>query len=932
MQEFALPRGSDRCGREEGHGPGMRIPFTVFLWGFLPWMILSPKGTGSSGMPLHSLPAPLALVSQPADRIDCEDHVVSFTVGVSGGTGPLVFTWQRQRPLEGAFTDIPPGAPGISYPLPGILRVDNVGGYENPGGSLYRVVVSDGITVVTSNAALLTVNEITDIIPSVAFPSKTRVILCQGADFSYTVTTAGTPPLAFQWKKYLSPGVWVSVTDNGVISGSQGPALTFTGATPAESGRYKVNITFPSSTSDCHVESDSRERVLVIQATPEAPVIPSPGAVCMGSTPPELSADSATGGSGAFRYQWQQSSDQSNWNDITGAVSLSYQPPALPSSVWYRINATDTGTVTCGNVTSLATLQEVIDCGTLSCRSVQNGLWHDRLTWETSADGVNWCTPAPLFPTSSMRTIRIREGHHVTVTLPVTADEVTVEAGGALTVENGVTFTHSGASPASALQVDGNATRQGSLVVRGVFNGLIRCRRHFDPARWTIMASPLKVTEGFQDNAPAIRFDDVNLDFDLAWYQELGNTGWQYFTAIPGKLEPGKGYVVRTKATATPEEGILTFTGALNGVVNDTVSPMVWRSAPRHGWNAIGNPFTSAIGITTSAVTPENFLTRNAVLLEDSYGAVYLWNQTGPYDGSQQYYKAIGNSGYNFQGFSFFEGADPDYLQSGQGFLINVRENGRALFSREMQLHAPAVKLKSAEQSWPGLVLTARLGNRERQTVVAFHETMTMGLDKTFDVGLLSSDNFRLYTLLAGGGNSTGMQVQCLPADRYGELVIPVGIDLPQGGEVTFGVKGVFLPGKWIPFLEDRQRGVAVPLGEGGGEYYVVLPAGSYGTGRFFLRFGERQVTASPMKLFRGDPESLESRVAVAVVGGKLVIGNGGDHTRAALFDITGRMVLEFPVERGGRGEIPLPRLSAGIYLLRMGGGCEPETVKVTVW
>ena len=64
-------------------------------------------------------------------------------------------------------------------------------------------------------------------------------------------------------------------------------------------------------------------------------------------------------------------------------------------------------------------------------------------------------------------------------------------------------------------------------------------------------------------------------------------------------------------------------------------------------------PFTPAIGITAFASTAENFLARNADILEDTYGAVYLWNQTGEYDGSQQYYRAIGNSGYHYEGFSY---------------------------------------------------------------------------------------------------------------------------------------------------------------------------------------------------------------------------------------------------------------------------------------
>jgi len=878
-----------------------------------------------------TMPQALVIVTHPTDVIDCEDHVVSFKVVISGGTDPITYTWQRMRPAEPDFTDLPAGAPNISYPTPGTLRIDNVGGFENPGGSRYRVVITDPSGSVTSSDALLTVNEITDILPSVALPSKTNVILCGAIVFSYTVFTSGTPPVAYQWKKYASPGVWSDLSDNAVISGSQGPVLTFTHPTPAESGQYKVHLIFHATGADCNVSSDSRIRVVTFYSAPEAPVVTAPAMACLGLSSPPLVATPASGGSGTFLCQWQESSDGTIWSDIPEACALEYQPPVATADRWYRLVATDTGALSCGNVTSAPCFLPVTDCLARHYRTIASGAWHNPTIWETSADGFTWGGTAWTYPTAGMRTITIREGHQVMVGQDLPVDQVTVDPGGAVTIEEGVTLTNVDPSGAAGFVIDASENAHGSLICKGNFAGALTARKYFAPSRWTIMASPLKVTAGFNANTPAVNFYAPTNDYDLGWYREEGNEGWIYFPTLPAALVSGRGYVIRTASTGTTEEGMISFTGMVNGTLNDTVSPAVYCTAPRHGWNAVGNPFTSAIGITASAATTENFLTRNATILEDSYAAVYLWNQTGEYDGTQQYYKAIGNSGYNFEGFSYYGGEDPDILQSGQGFLINVREHGRAIFSREMQLHAPEVKLKSAGQSWPGLLLTVRQGNRERQTVVAFHETMTTGLDKTFDAGLLPSDNFRLYTLLVNGGNSTGMQVQCLPTGRFGELVIPVGIDLPPGGEVAIGVKGIFLPGKWIPFLEDRHRGVTVALEEGGGEYTVVLPAGNYGTGRFFLRFGERQVTASPLNPFPGDSGSPDSRIAVTVQDGKLGIVNRGDPARAALYDLTGRKLLEFPVNRGGPVAVPLPPLSGAVYLLRFSGGREPQTVKVTI-
>ena len=113
-------------------------------------------------------------------------------------------------------------------------------------GTQYRLVVTDnnGCSV-TSDPATLSVNEITGITNSSNSPLITNVVLCYGASFSYQVSTSGETPVSYQWKKFVSVGNWENVVDGGVISGATTPTLTFTNGTSAESGEYKVTVTFP---------------------------------------------------------------------------------------------------------------------------------------------------------------------------------------------------------------------------------------------------------------------------------------------------------------------------------------------------------------------------------------------------------------------------------------------------------------------------------------------------------------------------------------------------------------------------------------------------------------------------------------------------------------------------------------------------------------
>ncbi|HWS88940.1 MAG TPA: Calx-beta domain-containing protein [Pyrinomonadaceae bacterium] len=73
-------------------------------------------------------------------------------------------------------------------------------------------------------------------------------------------------------------------------------------------------------------------------------------------------------------------------------------------------------------------------------RSKQTGDWDSASTWEYSADGNTWL-PAVTTPTSSDDTVNVRGAHIVGVTAAVSADQLTVESGGILSVAGGVTFT-----------------------------------------------------------------------------------------------------------------------------------------------------------------------------------------------------------------------------------------------------------------------------------------------------------------------------------------------------------------------------------------------------------------------------------------------------------------------------------------------------------
>jgi hypothetical protein len=89
---------------------------------------------------------------------------------------------------------------------------------------------------------------------------------------------------------------------------------------------------------------------------------------------------------------------------------------------------------------SIAILTITNDDPTPKYRSAASGNWNSTSTWETSPDGNTW-TAAVTTPNAASGTITVRSPHVVTVTASVDADQLTVDSGGKISVNNGVTFT-----------------------------------------------------------------------------------------------------------------------------------------------------------------------------------------------------------------------------------------------------------------------------------------------------------------------------------------------------------------------------------------------------------------------------------------------------------------------------------------------------------
>ena len=80
--------------------------------------------------------------------------------------------------------------------------------------------------------------------------------------------------------------------------------------------------------------------------------------LCYNTVPEAITITSPAGGSdGVFTYQWQESTDNITFTDISGATSLSYQAGTLIQTTFYRVVANSS--YGCGSIASLSSKVEV---------------------------------------------------------------------------------------------------------------------------------------------------------------------------------------------------------------------------------------------------------------------------------------------------------------------------------------------------------------------------------------------------------------------------------------------------------------------------------------------------------------------------------------------------------------------------------------------
>ncbi len=215
--------------------------------------------------------------------------------------------------------------------------------------------------------------------------------------FNSVAASGGTGFYSYQWQQSADNATWSN------ISGATRETYTVPAIYPATYFRRMV-------TSGVVTEYSNTVLITISATTLVGGVISSviPNTVNSGCSPGTISStESASGVSGALYYQWQQSTDDEYWSNISEQTSATYTVPALYSTTYYRRMVTSGSYTAYSNTIFITVIPPTLSGGSISIgtttvssgnspgeflnsESASNGTSTYSYQWQQSADNSTW--------------------------------------------------------------------------------------------------------------------------------------------------------------------------------------------------------------------------------------------------------------------------------------------------------------------------------------------------------------------------------------------------------------------------------------------------------------------------------------------------------------------------------------------------------------
>jgi hypothetical protein len=218
-------------------------------------------------------------------------------------------------------------------------------------------------------------------------PVNRDTTLCEGASLTFEGTliddgtfTNGGNKLYSRWEHnptgdLNNPSAWHAITDteDSVAALTITNTYTNNNILLADTGYYRMVVANADNINSYNCRAMSEIIHLQVIEGVTSGVVGDGQTICYNSQPAQLTSTTATGGSQAYTYQWQESTDGGvTWANVTAGTSSDYTPPVLEGTTLYHLITTG-GTLPCETDTSNAvtitvdSICAIDDYVTLSC-------------------------------------------------------------------------------------------------------------------------------------------------------------------------------------------------------------------------------------------------------------------------------------------------------------------------------------------------------------------------------------------------------------------------------------------------------------------------------------------------------------------------------------------------------------------------------------
>jgi len=477
--------------------------------------------------------------------------------------------------------------------------------------------------------------------------------------------------------------------------------------------------------------------------------------------------------------------------------------------------------------------------------------------------------------------VSVSSGGSLTLDASKTIHDITIERGGKVTNNNGVTLT------ANNFTINSDASGTGTYVDNGTttISGTTNVNQYLTSGRNWYVSSPL-------NNATSAVFS-ASVAHPLYWYDEAhGSTAqWAQIPNTSTSLPPMQGYIANLAST-----GAVTFTGTLN---TGSKSITVYRTAgqTKEGFNLIGNPYPSYLD--WESATKLNLL--STIWYRTRSSNAYVFDT----------YNSNGSLGTNNNG----NGAVTKYIPPMQAFWIRVdagQTQGTLTLDNSMRSHsatanplkAPAVN--TIEQ--PVLRLQVSNGTISDEAIVYFNPNASNGYDN-FDSPKMPTNNSVAEIYLTAGGEQ--LVIDGLNSITY-DTELPLGFTSTTTQSSSYTLKASefinFKQGTQI-YLKDYQSIDPTQLiNLSDGSSYSFSSEAVNTTGRFALIFKAPSVAT-------GINQSSNPNLWISLNANNQIVLNGASaESTVTVYNAVGQRILSQRLT--STSKVLNTQLASGVYMV----------------